>query len=82
MPERACQGGIMRFCEYLRYLRESRGLKQKDVAEKIDIGVHTYQRYEYGEREPQLSTLVALADFYDLSLDELACRERKRNTRN
>ena len=36
----------------------------------------------YGEREPQLSTLVALADFYDLSLDELACRERKRKTRN
>ena len=52
----------MSFCEHLRYLRESRGLKQKDVAQKIDIGVHTYQRYEYGQREPPLSTLIALAD--------------------
>lgn len=68
----------MRFCERLRYLRESRGLTQKDIANEIDIGLHTYQRYEYGEREPQLSTLVALADFYDLSLDELVGRERKR----
>lgn len=77
MPKQACQGGAMNFCEHLRYLRESRGLKQKDVAQKIDIGVHTYQRYEYGQREPPLSTLIALADFYDLSLDELVCRERK-----
>lgn len=72
----------MCFCERLRSLRESRGLTQKDIASEIDIGLHTYQRYEYGEREPQLSTLVALADFYDLSLDELVGRERKRKPRN
>lgn len=72
----------MRFCERLRYLRESRGLTQKDISKEIDIGLHTYQRYEYGEREPQLSTLVDLADFYDLSLDELVGRERKRKSRN
>lgn len=72
----------MRFCERLRYLRESKGLTQKDIANEIDIGLHTYQRYEYGEREPQLSTLAALADYYDLSLDELVGRERKRKTRN
>ncbi len=82
MPKQACQGGAMNFCEHLRYLRESRGLKQTDIASKLDIGVHTYQRYEYGEREPHLSTLIALADIYDLSLDELACRERNRKTRN
>lgn len=68
----------MTFCEHLRCLRESRGLKQKDIAGKIDVGLHTYQRYEYGEREPQLSTLVALADFYDMSLDELVCRKKRK----
>ena len=71
----------MSFCEHLRCLRESRGLKQKDIAQKIEVGLHTYQRYEYGEREPQLSTLVALADFYDLSLDELVCRERPKRVK-
>lgn len=73
----------MKFCEHLRYLRESRGINQKDLAAEIEIGLHTYQRYEYGEREPQLSTLVALADFYKLSLDELVCREwPERKARN
>ena len=70
----------MVFSAHLRYLRESRGLKQKDIANGIDIGLHTYQRYEYGEREPQLSTLIALADFYEMSLDELAGREWPKGT--
>ena len=47
-----------------------------ELAEKIGISWRAYQTYERGEREPVLSTLVALADFYGLSLDELVCRER------
>ena len=66
----------MTFSEHLLNLRTERGLLQRDVAKATGIGLQTYQRYEYGHREPQLSTLVALADFYDLSLDELVCRER------
>lgn len=68
----------MKFFEHLVFLREKRKLLQKDIAEVAGVSLHTYQRYEYGEREPQLKALIALADFYDLSLDELACRERKR----
>ena len=63
--------------EHLLILRESHGLKQKDIAKEIGIGLHTYQRYEYGHREPPLATLIALADYYDMSLDELVCRERQ-----
>ena len=66
----------MTFSEHLLKLRKGRGISQEDLAKQLKLGVHTYQRYEYGEREPGLSTLIALADFYDLSLDELVCRER------
>ncbi len=66
----------MSFSEHLLKLRTARNLSQKDIAEAVGLAVHTYQRYEYGEREPQLSTLVKLADFYGLSLDELVGRER------
>ena len=55
-------------------MREGRGLKQKDIAQAIGIGLHTYQRYEYGHREPPLVTLIALADYYGVSLDALVCR--------
>ena len=66
----------MTFAEHLLQLRKSKGLKQTELAEKIGISWRTYQTYERGEREPTLSTLVALADFYDLSLDELVCRRK------
>ena len=67
----------MTFPEHLSKLRIERNISQKTLATTLGIGVHTYQRYEYGEREPQLSTLIALADFYDIDLDNLVCRERK-----
>ena len=67
----------MTFPEHLAELRKKRNISQKMIAQKLDIGLHTYQRYEYGDREPPLSTLIALADFYDLDLDDLVCRKRK-----
>lgn len=62
------------FSERLLLLRVMRKLSQREVAEEIDTGMRAYQRYEYGEREPQLSTLVRIADFYGVSLDYLAGR--------
>ena len=66
----------MTFAEHLLQLRKQRGLKQTELAKIIGISWRTYQNYELGLREPTLSTLIALADFYGLSLDELVCRER------
>lgn len=66
----------MTFPEHLQELRQKQNYTQKEVANGIGISLPSYQRYEYGSREPTLSTLVALADFYDLSLDELVCRSR------
>ncbi|MEG1657567.1 MAG: helix-turn-helix transcriptional regulator [Oscillibacter sp.] len=66
----------MTFCENLLKLRVERSVSQKDLTEAIGVGLRAYQRYEYGEREPQLSVLVALADFYKITLDELVGREQ------
>lgn len=66
----------MTFPEHLLKLRKARGLKQTEVAARIGVSWRGYQNYELGLREPRMSVLVALADFYDLSLDELICRER------
>lgn len=66
----------MKFSEQLLALRNKKGLLQKDLAAALGISLHAYQRFEYGEQEPRMSALIALADFYDLSLDELVCRKR------
>lgn len=62
------------FSERLVELRDSRNLSQKEVAKEFGVVVRAYQRYEYGEREPQLSVLIRMADFYNVSLDYLAGR--------
>lgn len=65
----------MKFTEKLVELRKSRKLTQVELAEEIGIGWRAYQNYELGIHEPRLSTLIVLADYYGISLDELACRE-------
>lgn len=39
------------------------------------MSLRAYQNYEWGLREPKMAALVALADFYNISLDELVCRD-------
>lgn len=56
----------------IRDLREDHDLTQKEVAEKIGLHTTTYQRYERGEREVPLDVVIALAKFYNISLDYLA----------
>ena len=65
----------MDFPEKLVRLRDEKGILQKDLVKKLGLTLHTYQRFEYGLQEPRMSVLIALADFYDISLDELVCRE-------
>jgi len=64
----------MTFAEKLLQLRKERGMKQPELAEQLGISLRAYQYYESGEREPQLSVLTTIADFYGISLDELVCR--------
>lgn len=66
----------MTFPEHLLLLRRSRGLKQTELAEKIGLSWRGYQNYELGKREPKMSTLIALADFYGITIDELVCHDQ------
>lgn len=60
--------------ERLKELREKNGLLQKEVAEKLGVGRTTYCQYETGNREPDLATLIKLADLFDTSIDYIAGR--------
>jgi len=66
------------FSERLLALREEKKLSQADVAGATGITTRTYQRYEAGEREPVVSTLVRMADFYGVTADYLIGRSENR----
>lgn len=55
-------------------VRTENGFTQKQVAEGIHVPEQSYQRYEYGKVIPSALTLIALADFYGVSLDYLVGR--------
>lgn len=55
----------------LRMLREKKGLTQQNVADGIDCSVNVYSRYERGEREPSIDTILKLASFFDVTTDYL-----------
>ena len=57
--------------ERLKMLRISNNLTQKDVAEAINTSDRNYRRYEAGTTEPTASVLVALANFFNVSIDYL-----------
>lgn len=59
----------------LAALRRSRGLKQREMAELLDCTVQHYQRIEYGKVNLPSTTLMLLADHFDVTTDYLLGRE-------
>lgn len=56
----------------LKELREERRLSQEGLALKLNVSQSTISAYEVGDRTPDLETLIAIAQFFNVSLDYLA----------
>ncbi len=61
--------------ENLKKIREERKLTKKEVCENTGISERAYLTYEFGEREPKISVIEKLADFYGVTTDYLLGRE-------
>jgi len=66
------------FAERLRLLRKERKIKQKDMAEHLNMSLRGYQCYEYGRCYPEVSGLLSMADFFGVSVDYLLGRTDQR----
>ena len=62
------------FGSHLKSLRQSKGVTQKQVAADINTSERGIQNYEIGARKPTYEILIALADYFDVSLDYLVGR--------
>lgn len=63
------------FNKRLRGMRMKRHFTQQNMADKLEISLNAYQKYEQAERSPSLDCLVAIADILDVSTDYLLCRD-------
>lgn len=59
----------------LKELRSALNRTQKDLAEYLGISIAAYSLYERGDREPNITILKKLADYYGVSVDYLMDRE-------
>lgn len=58
----------------LKSLRLASGLTQKELSNRLDIAQATIACYETGQRIPNISSLIAYANFFDCSLDYITER--------
>lgn len=65
-----------RFGERLKELRQDRKLSQVELASKIGVGKSIISLWEKNECEPTLSRLILLSDYFGVTIDFLAGKEK------
>ena len=65
------------FAERLQWLRERKRITRRVLSELCGLSKNMIARYERGEAEPNLASLIALSDFFGVSMDYIACRGEK-----
>ncbi|MBQ8613594.1 MAG: helix-turn-helix transcriptional regulator [Ruminiclostridium sp.] len=61
----------------LRELREKNNISQIRLAMELNLNQNSISRYENGEREADYKTLIAFADYFNVSVDYLLGRTDK-----
>ena len=58
----------------LRELRKRKRMSQITLALELNMNQNIISRYESGEREADYNTLIAIADYFNVSIDYLLGR--------
>jgi transcriptional regulator with XRE-family HTH domain len=69
---------VVKFSDNLYRLRKINNLKASDISRKLNVPLKSYLQYENGIIEPPFNIAEQIADYYNISLDEL--RGRKPST--
>lgn len=67
---------------FLKKLRKEKGITQEQLAETLSVSGRTVSRWETGNNMPDISILVDIADYYDISIPEIISGERKSEMMN
>ena len=62
---------------FLKELRKEQNLTQEQFAEQLGVSGRSVSRWETGINMPDISLLVEIAEFYDVSISEIIDGERK-----
>lgn len=63
--------------QFLKTLRKEKNITQEVLAETLNVSGRTVSRWETGSNMPDISLLVELSEFYQVSIPEIINGERK-----
>lgn len=67
------------FGERLRTFRKQKSMTQKQIGERIDMSNATISSWEDGTKTPNVLSIIALCEAFDLSLDDLIGLKKNSN---
>lgn len=67
---------------FLKELRKAKGITQEEFAENLNVSGRTVSRWETGTNMPDISLLIEIAEFFDVSIPEIINGERKSEIMN
>jgi transcriptional regulator with XRE-family HTH domain len=70
-------GGKLYLAQNLRYLREQKGLSQREFSEIFGLSSSAVTMWEREQRKPDIEMIVRLSEYFDVTLDELVLKELK-----
>lgn len=65
---------MSKFSDRLKELKSANNTTQKNIADNIGISLRGYQYYETDTKEPTMTKLIAIADYFNVSIDYLVGR--------
>lgn len=72
----------MEFNEKLVSLRKGKGMSQEEMAGRLNVTSQTIAKWETGEAQPDVKSLIEMAKLFEISLEELTDNIEKFNSEN
>lgn len=67
----------MYLAQNLKYLRERKGLSQREFSAHLGLSRAMVGNWETGERKPEIEMIIRLAEYFGVTLDDLVLRDLK-----
>lgn len=61
----------MHLANNIRVLRKNVSMPQEELAEKLNVSRQVVSKWETGKSDPPLETLITMAEYFNITLDEL-----------
>jgi transcriptional regulator with XRE-family HTH domain len=69
----------MRLAENLKILRRNEDISQEEISERFNVSRQTISKWENGQSQPSIEMLIDLANWFEVSIDDLVRGDMTKN---